>query len=43
MEMPLSAGLDYETAAFGVVGSTKDKEEGMRAFIDKRKPVWTGD
>lgn len=42
MEMPLSAGLDFETAAFGVVGSTRDKEEGMRAFIEKRKPTWTG-
>ena len=42
LDMPLSAGLDFETAAFGVVGSTKDKEEGMRAFIDKRRPSWTG-
>jgi len=42
VEMPLSAGLDFETAAFGVVGSTHDKEEGMRAFIEKRKPAWTG-
>ena len=41
-EMPLSAGLDFETAAFGVVGSTQDKAEGMKAFIDKRKPSWTG-
>ena len=42
MEMPLSAGLDFETTAFGVVGSTRDKAEGMRAFIEKRKPTWTG-
>jgi enoyl-CoA hydratase len=42
MEMPLSAGLDFETAAFGVIGSTHDKEEGMRAFLEKRKPAWTG-
>ncbi|MGI0148377.1 MAG: enoyl-CoA hydratase-related protein [Thermoplasmata archaeon] len=42
MEMPLSAGLDFETAAFGVIGSTRDKDEGMRAFIEKRKPSWTG-
>ena len=42
LEMPLAAGLDFETAAFGVVGSTKDKEEGMRAFIEKRKPSWKG-
>lgn len=41
-DMPLSAGLDFETAAFGIVGSTDDKEEGMRAFIEKRKPAWTG-
>ena len=41
-EMPLSAGLDFETAAFGVVGSTHDKSEGIRAFIEKRKPTWTG-
>ncbi len=42
MEMPLSAGLDFETASFGVIGSTHDKEEGMRAFLEKRKPLWTG-
>jgi len=42
LEMPLAAGLDFETAAFGVVGSTQDKEEGMRAFIEKRKPIWKG-
>ncbi len=41
-EMPLSAGLSYETAAFGVVGATQDKVEGMTAFIEKRKPVWKG-
>jgi len=41
-DMPLSAGLDFETAAFGIVGSTDDKAEGMRAFIEKRKPAWTG-
>src|SRR5437870_6776933 len=41
-DMPISAGLDFETAAFGIVGSTDDKEEGRRAFIDKRKPAWTG-
>lgn len=42
MEMPLSQGLSYETAAFGVVGSTQDKAEGMKAFIEKRSPSWKG-
>ena len=41
-EMPLSQGLSYETAAFGIAGATQDKVEGMSAFIEKRKPVWTG-
>ncbi len=41
-EMPLSQGLSYESAAFGVVGATKDKVEGMTAFLEKRKPVWKG-
>ncbi len=41
-EMPLSAGLSYETAAFGIVGASEDKVEGMRAFIEKRKPTWKG-
>lgn len=41
-ETSLSAGLSYETAAFGVVGSMKDKVEGMTAFIEKRKPAWSG-
>ena len=41
-EMPLSAGLSYETAAFGIVGGTEDKAEGMRAFLEKRPPAWKG-
>ncbi len=41
-EMPLSQGLSYETAAFGVAGATQDKVEGMTAFIEKRKPTWKG-
>ncbi len=41
-EMPLSQGLSYETAAFGIAGATQDKAEGMTAFLEKRKPVWKG-
>lgn len=41
-EMPLAQGLSYETAAFGVVGATQDKTEGMSAFLEKRKPSWKG-
>ena len=41
-EMPLSAGLAFETSAFGLVGTTQDKEEGIRAFLEKRAPAWKG-
>ena len=41
-EMPLSQGLSYETAAFGIAGATQDKVEGMTAFLEKRTPQWKG-
>lgn len=41
-EMPLAAGLAFETSAFGLVGTTQDKEEGIRAFLEKRAPAWKG-
>lgn len=41
-EMTLSEGLDYEQRAFFLLFSTEDQREGMRAFIEKRKPEWRG-
>lgn len=41
-EMPLAAGLAFETSAFGLVGTTQDKEEGIRAFLEKRAAAWKG-
>lgn len=35
-------GLDAETLAFALCYSTKDKEEGARAFLEKRPAVFTG-
>ena len=29
-------------AAFGVAASSEDKEEGTRAFLEKRKPTFFG-
>ncbi|RKX69991.1 crotonase [candidate division WOR-3 bacterium] len=31
----------YEAEAFGVAFATEEAREGMRAFIEKRKPNWT--
>ncbi len=43
LETSLSAGLAFETEAFGLVGATADKREGMQAFLEKRKPAFRGE
>lgn len=41
-ECALQQGLDYETQAFAVCSSTEDMREGTRAFLERRKPEFTG-
>jgi enoyl-CoA hydratase len=41
-ECDIETGLDYESQAFGLVCSTQDMHEGTRAFLERRKPVFTG-
>ncbi len=40
METDLRTAVQYEAAMFGVVSDTKDKYEGMTAFLEKRPPKW---
>ncbi|HYS71489.1 MAG TPA: enoyl-CoA hydratase-related protein, partial [Thermoplasmata archaeon] len=40
--MPLDQGLRYEQSLFSVVFSTEDKEEGVKAFQEKRPAQWKG-
>jgi enoyl-CoA hydratase len=42
LDSGLDAGLKFEAAAFGVSASTDDRREGTRAFLEKRKPSFTG-
>src|SRR5436309_333745 len=38
--MPLNQGLRYEQSLFTLVMSSEDKEEGVRAFLEKRDARW---
>jgi enoyl-CoA hydratase len=42
-QMPLAAGLLYESAAQAITFESRDKQEGTSAFLEKRKPTFTGD
>lgn len=38
----MAAGFEKEIAAFGECFGTQDMQEGVNAFLNKRKPVFTG-
>jgi enoyl-CoA hydratase len=42
-QMPLGAGLLYESTAQAIAFESRDKEEGTAAFLEKRKPRFTGE
>ena len=41
-ELPLTEGIRLERRLFHMLAGTADKTEGMTAFVEKRKPEWTG-
>jgi enoyl-CoA hydratase len=41
-ECGLEEGLEYESAQFGLIFSTQDMREGTSAFLERRKPAFSG-
>ncbi|MDI3340466.1 MAG: enoyl-CoA hydratase-related protein [Sphaerobacter sp.] len=41
-DVPLEAGLAHERHNFYLLFGTEDTQEGIRAFLEKRRPEWRG-
>ena len=42
VDTPIDIGLDLESFACSLLSATKDREEGLKAFVEKRKPKYEG-
>jgi len=42
LDVDLESGIAYEAEIFGLCFATDDQKEGMTAFVEKRKPNFTG-
>jgi methylglutaconyl-CoA hydratase len=42
LDLPLEQGLNLERECYETVLHTEDRREGLRAFAEKRKPIYKG-
>ena len=42
IDIDMNSALFYEVEAITVARASADSAEGLKAFVEKRKPVWTG-
>lgn len=43
MELPMQKALELETECYKSLISSKDRKEGIVAFLNKKKPIYTGE
>lgn len=41
-DVPLATALTFESTLFGILGASEDMHEGLKAFLEKRKPEFRG-
>jgi enoyl-CoA hydratase len=42
IQLDMASALDYEVHCAAILYASEDRKEGMRAFVEKRKPVFKG-
>ena len=42
MQMPQSEAIEFEAFVVSTIYQSRDKEEGIRVFLEKRKPRFSG-